>query len=114
MPKIYFQDTGVRNRLIKNFDIISQRHDKGHLLENLVYNELSRNREEEIKFWRTKTGLEVDFILDDQAIEVKYSCNYIKQRGIKAFKREYPNKELKVICFDKPEFFKVLGSSLNI
>ncbi len=108
MPKVYFLDIGVRNQLIKNFGIISLRQDKGHIIENILYNELCRKYGNDIKFWRTKTGLEIDFILDNKAIEVKYSCNYIKQRGINAFKREYPKKELEIICFDKGDFWKLV------
>lgn len=108
MPKVYFLDIGVRNQLIKNYDIISLRQDKGHIIKNMVYNELCGKYGNDIKFWRTKTGLEIDFILDNKAIEVKYSCNYIKQGGINAFKREYPKKELEILCFDKYDFWKLV------
>ena len=110
MPKVYFLDIGVRNRLIKNFDVISLRQDKGHILENVIYNELCGNSGDNIKFWRTKTGLEMDFVLNDRAIEAKYSCNYVKQKGIKAFKREYPEKKTEILCFDKLDFWNIFKS----
>lgn len=50
----------------------------------------------EINYWRTKTGLEVDFILDSGAIaiEVTISDNVDKQdlRGLSAFCEEHKPK----------------------
>ncbi|MFH2031026.1 MAG: DUF4143 domain-containing protein, partial [Bacteroidota bacterium] len=67
-PKIYFIDYGLRNIIIDNFS--SHRSDKGALYENLIYTEFLK-RDKELKYWRTKSGAEVDFILDNEPIEVK-------------------------------------------
>ena len=51
----------------------------------------------DITYWRTKTGLEVDFILGqaEVAIEVKISKNIEKKdvRGLVAFMEEYSPKK---------------------
>lgn len=78
-PKIYFLDTGFRNMLIGNFSPLVLRSDSGALFENYVFSQLKRKVDiiGGIKFWRTKSGAEIDFILEKGKntlpIEVKYS-----------------------------------------
>lgn len=78
MPKIYFWDTGLRNILLSQRvgDSLTLRPDKGALAENVLWHELN-SYGYELKFWRTKTQAEVDFVLtlpdiDPIPIEVKY------------------------------------------
>lgn len=76
--KFYFNDTGLRNFLINNFSVLDFRPDNGALFENAVFCQLYKNLgiNEELHFWRTQAGAEVDFIktsgLDLLPIEVKY------------------------------------------
>ncbi|NOX18139.1 MAG: ATP-binding protein, partial [Chlorobi bacterium] len=67
-PKIYFIDYGLRNVILDNFS--AERPDKGALYENLIFAEYLKN-EKELKYWRTKSGAEVDFIDDEIPIEIK-------------------------------------------
>ncbi|MCP5105121.1 MAG: ATP-binding protein, partial [bacterium] len=71
-PKVYFEDTGMRNFLVKNMNLdLKLRLDTGALIENFVYNELVNKIDifTEIKFWRTKSETEIDFLLlKDQEI----------------------------------------------
>ncbi len=64
--KIYFMDTGFRNYLIKNFnENIDLRGDSGLLYETFVFNEIYKRIKinQELYFFRTKQGSEIDFIL---------------------------------------------------
>jgi len=61
-PEIFFFDMGLRNVIIKNFSALENRVDKGAILENFVFRELV---ERDVKYYRTKNGAEVDFIIDD-------------------------------------------------
>ncbi|MCP4155627.1 MAG: ATP-binding protein [bacterium] len=77
-PKVYFEDTGMRNFLIKNMNSdLALRMDTGALVENFVYSELLCKIDifTEIKFWRTKSDTEIDFLLEKNReilpIEVK-------------------------------------------
>ena len=70
-PKVYFFDLGVRNYLINNFNPLERREDVGRLVENFVLNEISP--ELSINFWRTTAKAEVDFILNEMPIEVKFT-----------------------------------------
>lgn len=78
-PKIYFFDTGFRNHQIENTARIDRRPDGGALVENAVFIRLDQTRGdlENVRFWRTKAGAEVDFIVRSGGgilpVEVKYS-----------------------------------------
>jgi predicted AAA+ superfamily ATPase len=96
--KYYLYDIGMRNALIKDFRQFSRREDKGCLLESSVYLNLASNLlpNEDIKFWRTRNGREVDFILirDRQPIPIEVKCNINKMlvpKGLESFLRKYPN-----------------------
>ncbi|MCK4311610.1 MAG: ATP-binding protein [Candidatus Cloacimonetes bacterium] len=100
MQKLFFLDNGIRNILQRNFNSIQDRNDRGELLENGIYTELLKNIDllDEIKYWRTKSGNEVDFIINGEklfAIEIKwqeYKSNYVPN-GIKFFKKKYRTEE---------------------
>lgn len=67
-PKIYFIDYGLRNAVIDNFNFNGS--DKGALYENLIYSEYLK-KSKELKYWRTKSGAEVDFIINKEPVEIK-------------------------------------------
>jgi hypothetical protein len=70
-PKVYFLDTGLRNAVIKDFKPVNERQDKGALYENCVFSELMK-KDRLLKYWRTKSKAEVDFVVDDRIpLEVK-------------------------------------------
>jgi len=78
--KIYFLDNGILNTALDEFRPITQRSDKGHILENGIASELSFRTKQHfahLHFWRTKQQTEVDFIIERgnhlAAAEVKYS-----------------------------------------
>lgn len=72
MPKVYFLDLGMRNKIINDFRSLNLRVDAGALLENAVYKALRARfkNHEEIKYWRTKSGNEIDFIIDQNNLLV--------------------------------------------
>ena len=73
-PKIFFIDNGFRNIVIKNFMSLKDRQDKGMIYENFIASELVK-REFAIKYWRTKSKAEVDFVVETKGnivpIEIK-------------------------------------------
>ena len=94
MPKVYFYDNGLRNRLINNFEPLGLRLDKGHLFENLIFNVLSDiYGEDSLKFWRSQSQSEVDFILEgeNKAVEVKYNVSTFKLKKYLNFLNSYPH-----------------------
>ena len=112
MPKVYFNDLGLRNVLVNYFSPIEQRADKGALLENYVYRNLcdTTNRDK-IKFWRTADGNEVDFVLEEnnrqgRAIEVKFNEAEANIKRYKKFTELYPDYPI--------QFFNWRGKKLAI
>ena len=66
MPKLYFNDIGIRNALLKYYNLPNDRVDKGNVCENYAFIRLRYNyQSDEIHYWRTADGAEVDFILDE-------------------------------------------------
>jgi len=109
-PKLYFIDTGLRNYIIKNFNLLKERTDSGNLAENFVFSQLcssdyaeSAPGREEIKYWRTIAGAEVDFILRINGkiipIEVKYSFFRKPEisRGFRSFITKYKPKRALIL-----------------
>ena len=97
-PKIYFVDNWVRNYFIKNFlEDVELRQDNWVLLEAIVLQEFLKYNKEDIKYWRTKTKQEIDFVIDNvvnvDVVEVKFkekisSSDYY---WITKFKESYKN-----------------------
>jgi len=58
-PKVYFIDTGLRNAITKSFPA----HVAGKDFENYVLCELIKHGYSP-KYWRTKSGAEVDFVIE--------------------------------------------------
>ncbi len=68
-PKLYFYDLGLRNLLSTDKRPFSLRDDKGKILENYVARRV-REEEERVTFYKKK-NLEIDFLVENTAIEVK-------------------------------------------
>jgi len=78
MPKIYLLDSGIVNFSLGNFGQIEYRPNLGSFIENFIFCEIIKYRPVyyQTYFWRTKSGAEIDFILEgnDELIplEVKW------------------------------------------
>lgn len=120
--KYFIYDQGVSNMLLKNFSSYKNRSDKGIIGETFVYNNLIRQLKPnmDLKFWRTKQGAEVDFVVLKNnipyPIEVKTSINkYEVPSSLKKFLINYPecktafilaeNCQEHVIKIDNTEIF---------
>ena len=108
MPKLFFQDTGLRNFALRNFSDISFRPDKGSLFENAIFCELFKNLGviDQLYFWRTISKSEVDFVFTGSkklAFEVKSSSasNIKVHKGLKAFKKIYSDFDPIVVTFNR-------------
>jgi uncharacterized protein len=104
--KYYFWDLGIRNALVKNFDDIDLRSDKGALFENFCIAERQKQNQHQdgyfrpgVYFWRQYAGSEVDYLEEYgggiKAFEIKWKDG--KSRGLKQLKDKYPDAETKMI-----------------
>ncbi len=111
MPKVYLNDLGMRNALLNRFFPIDAREDKGALFENFIYRLLLKKYDEDnIKYWRTQDGKEVDFIvsnsfMEGEAIEVKWNLHQFKISKYEKFKTAYPTYKIKCITRDPLNVF---------
>lgn len=116
-PKFYLFDVGVANYLARQTvmalkaSVAGKSFEHYILMELLAYIGISRKRID-VTYWRTKTGLEVDFILGDAdvAIEVKINEQVHQQdlKGLIAFCEEHPHARGLVVSQDKqPRLLKV-------
>ena len=110
MPKVYFNDIGLRNAILGRFDRPLNRMDKGMLFENFVYNQLRIKHKDDqpIKYWRTASGYEVDFVIEKSvgngyAVEVKWDCTQLLNKKYKKFIATYPNFPLSCIDYKNTE-----------
>jgi len=114
LPKLYFMDTGFLNFTIKDFRSLFLRKDAGSLLETSIFTSILRNLNplEELKFYRTKRGEEIDFILRRGEklipIETKWSFHRKLLPAIfQNFLKAHNIKEIYLISKDKCEIEKI-------
>lgn len=97
-PKVYFLDSGFRNKMINNFMSLESRADAGALAENFMFAHLYYGENSDIsrtRFWRTKSQAEVDFIVEREGdilpIEVKYTPlkNITLGKSVISFVKKY-------------------------
>lgn len=119
--KIYFYDNGIRNAVIKNFNIPSLRDDRGALWENLMISERMKanqysNRSANMWFWRTHAQQEIDYIEEYDGIlhAYEFKWNPSKKGGFsKTFLRAYPDSTTTLITPDNYEDFIFQSQSSN-
>ncbi len=106
--KFYFFDIGVANFLAARFNIQNRSELFGKCFEHFIYCELnaylSYSRDKRpLRFWRTKNGQEVDFVVgNDIAIEVKATQQVLLKhtKGVQALSEEIPLKHKIIISND--------------
>jgi predicted AAA+ superfamily ATPase len=114
MPKVYFNDLGMRNMLLKQFSEVENRLDKGELIENYIFIRLRDiYSTDDIQYWRTTDGNEVDFVVSTEfqkgfAIECKFDEKSFSKSKYKKFEAAYPNYPLSVKVFQSVNY----GSSI--
>lgn len=107
--KFYYFDVGVFRTLRPSGPLDSASEIDGPALETLFLQEIRAINDYhdlgyQIYYWRSTTGLEVDFILYGKkgllAFEIKRTSTLTKKdlNGLKAFKKDYPEAQAYVFC----------------
>lgn len=106
--KWYFYDVGIRNAIIKNFNILQNRNDVGQLWENYLIVERLKKQEYQRMihnnyFWRTYDQQELDWLEEKadalNAFEFKWSSRK-KVKIPTAFAKAYTDANFEVISKD--------------
>lgn len=109
-PKFSFFDVGVAGALSRRGDITMPSEAFGRAFEQLIYQELVAHRhysglEYDLTYWRTASGIEVDFILGDGAVAIEVKgVDEVKDRhcsGLKSFCGEYAPKRAIIVSCDR-------------
>lgn len=107
-PKLYFFDAGVFRSLRPKGPLDRPQEIDGAALEGLVAQHLRawiayRAKEDQLFYWQTRGGVEVDFVLYGEglfeAIEVKNTAQIrpLDLRGLRAFGEDYPEAGLTLL-----------------
>ncbi len=116
-PKFFFFDAGVYRSIRPQGYLDRPEEIEGHALEGLVaqhllaWNAYSGNQSE-ICFWRTRAGVEVDFVVYGDfglwAIEVKNAAKVHdeKLRPLRAFLKDYPESKALFLYRGKERFLR--------
>ena len=101
---IYFQDNGIRNALISNFNPTFLRNDMPELWKNYVVSERVKwirlsDMEKDVLFWRTHTRQQMDFVeVGEQTFA--YKADWEKRKKVKIpamFTELYPSVKSSVL-----------------
>lgn len=123
-PKFYFFDPSISLYLLQKEIKLLKGADAGHAFENYIflelkaYQELNKKRYD-ISYWRTKSGLEVDFIVGKNlaAIEVKISAEVQTKeiKGLIEFAKDHNPAHTIVVCLEpNKRIVKINDSSIVI
>jgi uncharacterized protein len=105
--KFYFFDGGVARMLQKRKGLQLGSTECGEAFESFIFHELRSwldyGKGGDLCYWRSTSGFEVDFILNDEmAIEVKAKMNVASHdlKGIRALKEENPFKHYFIVSLE--------------
>ncbi|MCF7920529.1 MAG: ATP-binding protein [Candidatus Cloacimonetes bacterium] len=106
--KIYFYDNGIRNAIIKNFNPLDLRQDRGALWENFLVAERKKYFAYngifgDLYFWRTKNKQEIDLIeiINGKMNAYEFKWKDGKKYSLpKSFQEAYPDCGFKLINRD--------------
>ena len=108
-PRFYYFDVGIVNHLLHRNNLTRGTVEYGHAFEHLVIQELKAyltysESNENLTFWRTHTGIEVDAVIGDAhiAIEIKSVEEVLPRhlKGLNSFAEDYPSARLIIVSLD--------------
>ncbi|TFG98046.1 MAG: ATP-binding protein [Calditrichales bacterium] len=113
--KIYFFDNGIRNAVIRNFNLLALRNDIGALWENFLISErkkylLINGKDNRAFFWRTTQQQEIDYIEERGGELNAYEFKWAAQKRIKiplTFQKAYQPASTQLIT--RTNFDSFLG-----
>ena len=109
-PRFYFFDVGLTNHLLHRDALVRGTPEYGHAFEHFIIMELIayigyNHKEEQLSYWRTHTGFEVDVVIGNAklAIEIKSADEIAKRhmKGLKSLGDDYPDCRKIIVSLDR-------------
>lgn len=109
-PRFFFFDVGLTNHLLHRDALVRGTPEYGHAFEHFIIMELIayigyNHKEEQLSYWRTHTGVEVDVVMGNAklAIEIKSADEIAKRhmKGLKSFGDDYPDCRKIIVSLDR-------------
>lgn len=109
-PRFFFFDVGLTNHLLHRDALVRGTPEYGHAFEHFIIMELIayigyNHKEEQLSYWRTHTGVEVDVVIGNAklAIEIKSADEIAKRhmKGLKSFGDDYPDCRKIIVSLDR-------------
>ena len=112
--KVYFWDTGIRNALLNEFSLNPLRADIGRLWENWVIAEVAKQnllsgRRQELYFWRSRAGSEVDLVIKEGEVLRALECKWSGRKAASRAFSEHYGVPVEVVTSDRPLVTLLLG-----
>jgi predicted AAA+ superfamily ATPase len=107
--KIYFYDTGIRNAIINNFNMLDLRADKGALWENFLISERKKYNSYHKQycnqyFWRTTSQKEIDLIEEKNGEIWAYEFKWDTKEKLKIKKDFEEGYSTKAVLIDRSNY----------
>jgi predicted AAA+ superfamily ATPase len=115
-PKFYLFDVGIAGAVIQRSLSEERGEAFGRAFEHFIFMELAAHASYselnyQIHFWRTKSGLEVDFVLGEGEVSIEVKGQRVVDnkdlRSLAAFMDEYQPKKALVVSLETEE--RVIG-----
>lgn len=112
--KIYFYDLGIRNSIIRNFNPMNLRDDKGRLWENFCIVERMKglaiaDKRVNSYFWRTYDKKEIDYIEEAEGLITGYEFKYSPDKRLKKQIEFTESYNAKVHQVNRSNFYKFIS-----
>jgi len=108
-PKFYYFDVGIYNYLMRRTSLAPGTPEYGHAFEHFVLQELRayigyHHRAEQISYWHTYNGKEIDVVVGDAllGIEIKSATEILPKHyaNFKEYHDEFPGSRCMVVSLD--------------
>jgi predicted AAA+ superfamily ATPase len=105
--KVFFWDTGIRNALLNEFSLNPLRADIGRLWENWVVAEVAKQnllsgRRQELYFWRSRAGSEVDLVIKEGEVLRALECKWSERKAASRAFSEHYGVQVEVVTSARP------------
>ena len=108
-PRFYYFDTGITAHLLGRESLMAGTPEYGHAMESFIVQELMaykgyNHKEQELSYWHTYAGNEVDVVIGDAEVAIEIKCSEeVKTKhmaGLRAFGEEHPDCRLLLVTKD--------------